>query len=395
MVDIHWASCEPKQMPHLRRRRIRPRPPRAKRRGISAPTATQDPRRRLNWTAASIVVSTLLAVAGLYYTGRQVVDQQKQFVQTSQQSRYNDILSGLSNSSPAVQISAITRLVDLVADVRNFRDPGDQETVGRELQATLVEYIRATADRTGLGLKDYNGTRENWILAVTATQQLQSLLNKPGLEDVRLRSLDLSHVDLHGYANQDLRISGANLFLDGVDLREASLPGITVTQDSNINLEQADLTCADLYGKPGAEASLGHADLAYADLTGANLNDLDLSHVTGLTLDQIRHATWNSGTKWPPALHGLPASNVDAMQDIHGLCTYVINRMTGMVPGEGYQNTTPYPVGPTYSAQQHHALTVERVRRNCLVPPPAHQVPPQVLFDETDRSIGTVLRPCS
>ena len=340
-------------------------------------------------------MSTLLAVAGLYYTGRQVVDQQKQFVQTSQQSRYNDILSGLSNSSPAVQISAITRLVDLVADVRNFRGPSDQKTVGRELQATLVEYIRATADYTGLGLRDYNGARENWILAVTATQQLQMLLNKPGLEDVRLKSLDLSHVDLHGYANQDLRIS-ANLFLDGVDLREASLTGITVSQDSNINLEQADLTCADLYGgRTPSPRDLDWPRHPVADLTGANLNDLDLSHVTGLTLDQIRHATWNSGTKWPRALRGLPASNVDAMQDIHGLCTYVINRMTGMVPGEGYQNTTPYPVGPTYSAQQHHALTVERVRRNCLVPPPDHQVRPQVLFDETDRSIGTILRPCS
>jgi uncharacterized protein YjbI with pentapeptide repeats len=367
----------------------------AGRRGGSdaAPAAAKAARNGINWTAASIVLSALLAVGGLYYTGRQVVDQQKQFVQTSRQSRYNEILSGLSDKSPAVQISAITRLVDFVADGRNFPDASAQKTVGRELQLTLVEYIRATADYTGLGLKAYKGSRENWVLGVTATRQMQELLNKPGLEDVRLHGLDLSHVDLHGYASQDLQIS-ANLFLDGVDLREASLTGIKVSPDNDVNLEQADLTCADLNGTPHAEASLGRADLAHADLTGANLNYLDLSLVTGLTSDQIRHATWNSGTKWPPALRGLPPSSTDAMQDIHGLCTYVINRMTGMLPGEGYQNTTPYPVGPTYTAQQRHALTVERIRRGCLAPPPDRQVPPKVLLDATDKSIRTLLRPC-
>jgi uncharacterized protein YjbI with pentapeptide repeats len=350
----------------------------------------------MNWTALSLLVSTILAVGGLYYTGRQVVDQQKVFVRTNQQSQYNDILAGLSSQSSAAQISAVSRLIDFVEDPKNFSSTANQKTVGLALQRTLVEFIASTAADTSQGLGEYNKSGSKWRLAVTATRQLEDLLNNPQMTNVSLASIDLSHVDMHGYSQQNLKIS-ANLSLDGVDLREATLAGIQISPDKVVNLEQADLTCADLYGKPGHRASLGRADLRYADLTGANLSDLDLRSVSNLTRAQIRHATWNPGTLWPSYLNEpdpMPATDEDAMQSVHGLCTYVIDRMTGMMPGEGYQNTTPYPFGSNLTSVQKHALTVEAVREGCLRRPLAQKVDPQILFDKSDASVGALLGPC-
>ena len=196
----------------------------------------------------------LLAASTLFYTGRQVVLQQKQFLQTNQESRYNDILAGLSNPAPAVQISAISALsalsalIDFVADRHNFANSTTQRSVRIELQRTLVESIKSTADHTSDGLLEYRRPKKNWTLAVTATKQLQDLLQNPALHNVALQNIDLNGADLHGYSQDGLHIS-ANVSLDGVDLREAVLTNIQIDPGRTVNLKQADLTCADLYGQ--------------------------------------------------------------------------------------------------------------------------------------------------
>lgn len=361
-----------------------------KRRGASS-GAAPIPSRSF-WAAFGKVVAigtpVLVALGGLAYTGLQLRDAKVQFVQTSQQARYNDILAGLSSASSAAQINAVTRLVDFIDDRTNFSSDENQRAVGKELEQTLVAYVVSTASSTSDGLKDYNLPGKNWTAAVIATKELQTLLNDPRLRKVSLESIGLDHVDLHGYSQQHLTIA-SNLSMDGADLREAVLTGIQIDPRHSVNLEQADLTCADLYGTEHEEASLGTADLAYADLTGANLNNLDLSGVRNLQPEQVQHVIYNAHTKWPPTITSPP--RVDTMQSVHGLCTYLINRMTGMQPGEGYQNTTPWPVSG--APANRHVLTVKALREGCL----SHvnrAVDPAVLEDSTDVSGRTLLAPC-
>ena len=79
------------------------------------------------------------------------------------------------------------------------------------------------------------------------------------------------------YAN----LSGADLsgeYLSGVDLRSANLSNANLSNAnlSNANLSNADLSCANLSRADLSDANLSGADLSRADLSGVDLSGANL-----------------------------------------------------------------------------------------------------------------------
>jgi hypothetical protein len=326
------------------------------------------------WTA-------LIAVASVAVAVWQVREAKEQFLSSNARGDYTDILSGLNSASPAVQVDAVARLVQFVVKNTGRGTSDDQANQAKTLQQTLVTFIRAESPVPQTGIVDYDHHPPQWDVAAVSVRQLEGLLanfdNSHQFDVAQhqygISSVQLDHVDLHGFSQPNLTIK-TTTSLVGADLREASLPGIRII-DTDVNLSQADLTCADLNGSPSREATLGSANLTFADLTGANLEYLDLRSVVGLTPGQVQHATYNNETLWPKhvqvngdAESFIPPRQDDALESNYLECTYLIEHMTGMAAGQGYQPARPWPSDRDTSEHAANMRFVRAMRdaNNCL-----------------------------
>jgi hypothetical protein len=356
------------------------------------------------WTA-------LIAIAGVIVTVWQVREAKNQFLTSSASGAYTDILNGLSSTSPAVQVDAVARLVRFVTVDSSRTSSVDQSYQAKSLQQTLVTFIRAESSVPATGLVDYDQHPPQWDVAAIAAKQLEQLLAylhgrsavdsifRGSAQSYAISSIELDHVDLHGFNQAGLTVD-VSTDLDGADLREAQLSGIRVT--APLNLEQADLTCADLNGSSDRPASLGSADLAYADLTGANLSSLDLRSVQNLTPQEVQHTVFDQRTKWPryywqgrQRLSFVPPRPDDAMQNNRLECTYLIQHMTGMRAGQGYQSRWGWPKSADTSPRASGLRAVRTLRDPATCLRRYADGLPSTAFSEGPQTVaGQLVRKC-
>jgi uncharacterized protein YjbI with pentapeptide repeats len=313
-----------------------------------------------NWmTSNATLVAAVVAAIAIIPATIQFLSSQRQFVQTSRHTRYNDIVTLLGSDSPTIQLNSIMRLVDFAQDRSNFGSDHAQVVTGHEIYQTLAQFISSNTPNTGAGLTAYSSQNGETKVALTAAAQLANLERSevPGPWPI-----DLTHADLHGLSIDNLVLK-TQVDWRGIDLREGNLNYIHIDREAAPDFQNALFTCVDMKGTPKDEASLGSANLDGADLQGADLSYLDLSHVQNLKPEQVAHTTFNDATKWPPGFQ-IPAKN--PWQDHHGRCTRIVAAMTGMVPGEGYADTVPWPVddGHLSPEKQQHLKIVRAARES-------------------------------
>jgi uncharacterized protein YjbI with pentapeptide repeats len=148
---------------------------------------------------------------------------------------------------------------------------------------------------------------ESSLRAVARAQTLSSLLQmSPEGKGIALRFLYESHLIRKG----DLIIDLENADLSGADLHRDTLieADLSDTDLSNANLSDADLFKADLTGAKLSDANLAYATLLEADLRGADLSSADLSHAnlsdTNLNEADLRGAKLSNTTLLEADLSG-------------------------------------------------------------------------------------------
>lgn len=292
---------------------------------------------------------TMFALVASVVSLCQYTATQRQAVEASRESTWNDIMASLSSASSAVQMNAILRVVDYVQLASNYCDR----------YATLAQFISANTVTTSAGLQPYTSQTPMTKVVLVAAAQIMDLERN---RDLGPWPVDLTHADLHGFSD-DWIVLNSGSDLTGIDLREAVLRGIRIAPTADVQLIDAFLTCADLYGTKGREASLGGADLQGADLQGANLDFVDLSHVQHLTQEQARHTTYNTQTRWPRSLHRKKPAYAPWQSD-SGRCTAVIGDMTDMLPGEGYVKVRPWTSTGDLPTDKRTAIVRVRAARD-------------------------------
>ncbi|GAB3984705.1 hypothetical protein GCM10029978_095100 [Actinoallomurus acanthiterrae] len=210
--------------------------------------------------------------------------------------RYTKAVEQLGAGSPEVRLGAIYALERLAAD-----SDRDHDTI----MNVLAAYVRVHAPRRSAGTPGEPDTDVQAALSVLVgndrTREPYSLdlhgVRIPGAYLVSSESnsarrdthfhgpyLTVTRLRRAGWYVVDLR--GANL--EGADLSRAALGAADL---GSSDLREAVLRDARLYG-----ARLHGADLTGAQLTGADLRGADLTHVLGMTPDQIRRSARTDGT---------------------------------------------------------------------------------------------------
>jgi uncharacterized protein YjbI with pentapeptide repeats len=229
-------------------------------------------------TPIAIFLSAVGIVVTIFLTTAQLDASSDQFDRTLRQSQYSDIVDGLASSSVGVQVNSIRRLVQYVADKRNFEDDDAQEAAAQNAAQTLAAFITDESQLPGdEGLSNYRDPQP--VVVARAFTQLDDLVDT-GLSV----ALDLSKGNFHGVYQPGLRPTSSFL-IRGADFRGATLAHLDLTNVASPQLQSAFFTCTDLQS-----AKLGSADVSAADFTGANLGAADLSHVRGLTSAQLSGA---------------------------------------------------------------------------------------------------------
>ncbi|MGW7463713.1 pentapeptide repeat-containing protein [Streptomyces xantholiticus] len=304
---------------------------------------------------ASVLIASLVAVVGLWYSNvqnREANDQARQDRALSKEGqitdRYTAAVANLGDETQDVRLGGIYALQRIMED-----SPRDHPTVANVLAA----YIRIHAGKPrpvpAIGrrvphdvdaalavLADRDPNRDgkfaldlrNCYLPGAELRSTLEHRERIPLEKANLRASDLTRADLR-YANlRDANLDNADLNfanLNYADLREATLartklggaylyradlynvhlPGAYLykadLREANLrdaNLDSADLRGADLHG-----ASLYNADLHNADLRGADLRGADLSRAFQLEVEDLLVARLDSRTKLPPEMAKHPA----------------------------------------------------------------------------------------
>lgn len=136
----------------------------------------------------------------------------------------------------------------------------------------------------------------------------QVIMRGAVLEDATLTEADLSHstmrqANLHR-AEMTRGIFRFNDF-QSANLIGASAPSVDFTRSNfdRARMDNADLSGATLDGGQFTGVRFGFANMEKASLEGANLSDADLTHVVGLTQDQLDQACGNMNTRLPDGLN--------------------------------------------------------------------------------------------
>jgi len=286
-------------------------------------------------TPITIVLSAIGIVVTIFLTSAQLDASSHQFDRTWRQSQYSDIVDGLASSSVGVQVNSIRRLVQYVADKRNFENDDAQQAAAQNAAQTLAAFMTDESQLAGDdGLSNYRDPQP--VVVSRAFTQLDDLLDT-GLSV----ALDLSKGNFHGVYEPRLRPTSLFLVV-GADFREATLSQLDLTRVPNAQLQDAFFTCSDLQG-----AKLGNADVSGADFTGANLGAANLSHVRGLTSAQLSGARVGPVTRLPKGVHGPPQPSWGVEDDANfgptDACKKLVEAMTHLLAGTGYSDRLPCP----------------------------------------------------
>ena len=268
--------------------------------------ANQKPSRPVHeWiVAGTLVVTSLAAVAALYFT-RQSIQATNGQLQISEQGqitdRYNAATTNLGSGSIEIRLGGIYALQRLMQDSSR-----DQPTV----VAVLCAFVR---DQTGSLTKRQTLNR---ALPHGQPTDIQAALTVVGTRatnhDTRTTVVDFDHAQLAGARLGSLHLSHADFTsadLVDADLSRADLTGADLTDVdlADAELSAAHVTGADLTGAHLTGADLDHANLIRANLGGADLTRADLSR-TDLTRADLLHAKVNhtdftgatlTGALWP------------------------------------------------------------------------------------------------
>jgi uncharacterized protein YjbI with pentapeptide repeats len=315
-------------------------------------------RRATTWTtivaSMSFFVSAITVAASVFFSIRTLNQSTSQFRQNLQESaaesrqssrdtQYNTIVTGLSSDAAAVQDNSMWLLREFVDDPSNYSGKSAQQQGARDTIQTLSAFIEDnsfTKDHSGLS---YYESPQPIILS-KAMVQLKAL---DGDATLGSHDADVSRGNFHGISLPYFAPKGSFLAVN-TDFRRAILHHL------NLSAQPADLagsffTCANL-----KDANFGAANLTNADLTGADLSGADLSKVQKQTLTaaQLHGVTISPTTKLPPQVSidvtGSPQWGADSRK-----CAQLVDRMTGMEGGQGYSSAHPCPTNPQAAARLH------------------------------------------
>ena len=318
-------------------------------------------------TAATVLVSAVALGGTVFYSQRQLSQSSDQFDRTIRQSQYSDIVNGMASSSVAVQVNSIRRLVQYVANTKNFEDTEEQSQAADNAAHTLAAFIEDESSHPGHeGLTSYRDPQPTVVLpAVNQLIQLTGL-RKEGHEGPSFQvNVDLSRGNFHGAPAGDYVPEGSFL-ARAADFRAATVTGWDLTAVAKPILADSFFTCANLQ-----TSKFGSADVGGADFTGANLRGADLSHVRNLTSAQVRGALTGDKTVLP---HGVTVRHdgwgIDRFGDQYRpsvACRHLLDKMTNLLPASGFSERLACP-GPTrspFSVQlsQRENAALERVCR--------------------------------
>lgn len=349
-------------MPERRPRHLRPRRSSGRtsqnRARSRVPVGQEPTGTRLDWARrielVSVLVASLVAVAGLWYSNvqnRQANENARQDRALGREGqitdRYSAAVSSLGEDKLQVRLGGLYALQRIMHDsprdhptitnvltayIRTHAStpPAKGRSISADVSAALSVLTRRDASRDGelqldlrdswlpgldLSLRDLDPDGDSGKRIPLARADLRgghlpkADLDRADLYDANLRGADLSGAnlrfgDLHGANMENTKLNDANMY--GANLRETSM-------------RNADLARASFSGANMFEADLYEADLFHADLGGADLRDADLTRVN------LRHAVLNGGGSLRDAslqeadLRGVDLGNVDLRRaDLRG-----------------------------------------------------------------------------
>jgi hypothetical protein len=281
-------------------------------------TGGLDWARRIELVAVvlGVLLSPLIAAAGIWYSNHQVRDQLKissQELGVSREGqitdRYTKAVENLGDDAMDVRLGGVYALQRIMED-----SPRDHPTIAN----VLATYVRTHANRTS---EEGEGEPADVHAALAVLAHRNSARDKSfrlDLRGARLPGIELGSlqdggkpVDLSGAVLSGADLSGAVLY--GANLTRVFLPGVNL---SDALLDGADLTDADMSGANLTNAALSNANLTGASLLGADLIDAHLlgadltdAHLLGADLagtllkpSQVVSAVIDSTTRLPSEL---------------------------------------------------------------------------------------------
>ncbi|WP_247748480.1 pentapeptide repeat-containing protein [Streptomyces sp. 4R-3d] len=238
----------------------------------------------------TVVVTAVVAVVGLWYSGIQTRQANEQAQQANAQARddralakegqitdrYTAAVGHLGEEKMDMRLGGIYALQRIMQDSHR-----DQPTIANVLATYLRTHAAKPPAKGQVVLADVHAALN--VLAERDPTHDDGF--RPDLRDAQLPGVELKPNDpadpTSGAALSDAVLSNADLseaFLRGAnlinaDLRDANLAGadLRFADLSNANLRFADLTGADLINADLGFVRLRGADLINADLSGANL----------------------------------------------------------------------------------------------------------------------------
>ncbi len=235
----------------------------AQRRAITATTVV---------AILSFLVSAATVAASVFFSIRTLNQSTRQFRQSLEQSaaesrqssrdtQYNTIVTGLSSPAAAVQDNSMWLLREFVQDKSNYPSRATQQRGARDAIQTLGAFIEDNSSITGhSGLSYYESPQP--IILSKAMVQLKTLDSDTTLGS---HDADVSRGNFHGISLPYFTPHGSFLAVN-TDFRRANLRGLDLRAQP-AELAEGFFTCANL-----SNAKFGGADLAGADLTGADLS---------------------------------------------------------------------------------------------------------------------------
>ncbi|MER8199376.1 pentapeptide repeat-containing protein [Streptomyces microflavus] len=251
----------------------------------------------------TVVVASVVAVVGLWYSNVQTRQANEQARQANEQARddralakegqitdrYTAAVGNLGEDKVDVRLGGIYALERIMQDSRR-----DQPTIAN----VLATYIRTHAAKPPAKGQDVPADVQAALTVLAARDTARDGTFLLDLHDAELPNITraATRAALHKANLNGANLHGAYLF--GADLRGTDLGGTDLrgTNLFSADLRGADLFNADLRGANLTSANLRSASLHNANLTGADLRDADLRG-THLTKQQLDSAVTDSDTR--------------------------------------------------------------------------------------------------
>ncbi|MFE0173263.1 pentapeptide repeat-containing protein [Streptomyces sp. NPDC059002] len=322
-----------RRRPHRTNRRVpRIRPQSAARRGRPQQAGVDPPPEVLDWARRieliSVLVASLVAVAGLWYSNvqaRQTNSQARADRALAKEGqitdRYTAAVENLGAGKMDVRLGGIYALQRIMQDsprdhvtianvlatyirVHAAAPPPRGQDVAADVQAAFTVLGNRNPARDGKEfLVDLHGAHLPGVTAGTMGLSRMNLwgadLYRANLRGAYLRGADLRRTNL-GEANlRGADLAGAKLY--GADLAEADLSRASLNEADlrRVYMGKADLSRADLAAADLRDAYLGEADLRRADLGEANLKGTNLLGARHVAQANLQNARTNGATALP------------------------------------------------------------------------------------------------